>query len=106
MKAQSIWRPQDLFPLSHEPDKAALATSVPVGSCRPYGLRYLVDPDPSATSDVDLTTVRFDDASQIAVMGDEFGGIPAFKHTSGKTKTTTNVQDRETSDSDTDYEQD
>lgn len=106
VKSRAIWRSQDMFPLG-------AATGQPVAKCselaedwRPFGLRYLVDPDPGANCDLDLASVRFDDAAQIAMVIGEFGMVPVFKHTSGQTSTTTNVQDRKASDSDTDYEQD
>lgn len=95
-----------MFPLAAVTREAVAVGGQASGNCRPFGLRYLVDPDLGAADDLDLASVRFDDAAQIVVMSDEFGGIPMFRHTSSRTSTTTNVQDRRASDSDTDYEQD
>ena len=106
MTSRAIWRPQDMFPLGGPADGDHTASSESVKDCRPFGLRYLVDPDPGSNCDLDLASVRLDDMSQIAIIGGEYGGGPAFKHTSGQTSTTTNVQDRKNSDSDTDHEQD
>lgn len=105
MKSSAIWQPQDMFPL-------AAVTSQPFANGEhseniiPFGLRYLVDPDPSSNCDLDLALVRFDDAAQMAVVSSESDMVPVFKHTSGQTSTTTNVHDRKASDSDSDYEQD
>jgi putative ATP-grasp target RiPP len=104
MISTTIWRPRDMFPLA--PSSRRPASGELTGNGRPFGLRYLVDPHPSATSDLDFAAVRFDETTQIAVMSAELGGIPLFKHTSGETSTTTNVNDRNSSDSDSDTEQD
>jgi putative ATP-grasp target RiPP len=106
MTSRAIWRPQDMFPLSVTVGRDYPASGESAEDSRPFGLRYLVDPDPGANCDLDLTSARLDDGTQITIMADEPGGMPVFKHTSNQTSTTTNVQDRKTSDSDTDYEQD
>jgi putative ATP-grasp target RiPP len=104
MRLQTIWRPRNLFPLIREVHSATLQTGSENQSCRPFGLRYVAEPRLSATADADLAMMRLDEVTQIAVMSDD--GMPAFKHTSGKTKTTTNVDDRNASDDDADFEQD
>jgi putative ATP-grasp target RiPP len=106
MNSRAIWRPQDMFPLSGPADGHHAAHSESIEDCRPFGLRYLVNPDPGSNCDLDLASVRLDDMSQIAIVDDKDCGGPAFKHTSGQTNTTTNVQDRKNADSDTDHEQD
>ncbi|HET9898449.1 MAG TPA: putative ATP-grasp-modified RiPP [Streptosporangiaceae bacterium] len=106
MTSRALWRPEDMFPLSAPTGYGHLATTEPVKGGGPFGLRYLVDPDPGANCDLDLASVRLDDAAQIAMTGDGPRSVPVFKHTNNQTSTTTNVHDRKTSDSDTDYEQD
>jgi len=104
--AHSIWRTRDLFPLETAPHLEIPYNVVTTGHGRPFGLRYLIDAHSSANCELDLSSVRFDDELQIAVMNGESGGMPAFKHTSGQTSTTTSIDDRKAPDSDTDYEPD
>lgn len=106
VKSRAIWRPRDMFPLGIPASQPIAKPSELSKDCRPFGLRYLMDPDPGANCDLDLANLRFDNIAQIAMVIGESGLAPVFKHTSGQTSTTTNVQDRKTSDSDTDYEQD
>ena len=106
MGAQVIWRSQDMFPLGTPAGQPSASGAGGGGEPVPFGLRYLADPDASAVSDVDFGSVSFDMAAQISMMRGQAGLVPLFKHTSGQTSTTTNAQDRKTSDSDTDTEQD
>lgn len=105
-RRRRIWQPQDMFPLGAVASQPVAKRGVAAEAWRPFGLRYLVDPDPGANCDLDQASVRFDDAAQIAMVSVESGMVPVFKHTSGQTSTTTNVQDRKASDSDADHEQD
>jgi putative ATP-grasp target RiPP len=105
MGAQAIWRSQDVFPLG-TPAGQPSASGGTGGETIPFGLRYLTDPDAGAVSDVDFGSVSFDEDAQISMVRGRAGLVPLFKHTSGQTSTTMNAQDRKTSDSDTDTEQD
>lgn len=106
MKSHGIRRSHSMPPAATLSARERSTPSSAIGSGRPFGLRYLVDPHPSATCDLDLAAVRLDDVTQIAVMSRDSDGVPVFKHTSDETSTTTNIHDRKTSDSDTDYEPD
>lgn len=106
MKSQSVWRPRHLLPVAPETLRPSVPEESDAESYRPFGLQYLVDPPLDAASDIEMSAMRFDEASQMAVLIGESGSVPACKHTSGKTKTTTNVNDRQSSDDDEDYEQD
>ena len=69
---------------------------------RPFGLRH--SSDPGTVIDLDWTNVRYDRERQIAVVDDPSGAVvPAMKHTSTKTKTTTNIDDRKPPDDDEDW---
>lgn len=59
----------------------------PVGSIKPFGLRYAVQP--AETVEVDLSTLSYDEEQQIAVVSGDGVVVPAMKHTSTKTKTHT-----------------
>jgi putative ATP-grasp target RiPP len=53
--------------------------------------------------DVDFSTISYDPVRQIALAVDGSGSvIPAMKHTSTRTKTSTGSQDRKGADSDSD----
>lgn len=69
---------------------------------RPFGLRYATEPH--EVVDVVWADLSYDPAQQIAIVTDPSGHVvPAMKHTSTKTKTTTNVQDRNPPDDDEDW---
>jgi putative ATP-grasp target RiPP len=106
MTSRAIWRPQDMFALSAPAGHGHAVSREPVKGGRPFGLRCVGGPDPGANCELDLASVRLDEMTQIAVMTGGAGDVPAFKHTSGQTSTTTNVQDRKNTDSDTDHEPD
>ena len=104
--SRGMWKPQDSFPMAPAASEVSPAGVESTAGLRPFGLRFLTRPHPSANSDLDLGSMRLDEATQVTVIGEGAGALPVFKHTSGNTSTTTNVNDRKTSDSDTDTEQD
>lgn len=68
---------------------------------RPFGLRYSVKPD--SVVDLDWDQITYDPDRQISIVTDDAGTIvPAMRHTSTKTKTSTNSDDRKPPDSDED----
>lgn len=100
------WRPNDLFPLGQRPASPGEDVPASAGPARPFGLRYLTDPDPGSAVALDWEKVSYDPDRQIAVISGDQGVMPMFRHTSSKTSTSTNIDDREASDSDEDTEQD
>ncbi|MBO0802110.1 MAG: putative ATP-grasp-modified RiPP [Nocardiopsaceae bacterium] len=87
------------FPLEEE-HGTGQAAGDPV---RPFGLRYATAVPASAIASIDFSGIRYDEEQQIAVVTDDDGTlIPAMKHTSTRTKTSTASHDRQGDDSDTD----
>jgi putative ATP-grasp target RiPP len=85
------------FPLS---DPQGPSSELP--TVRPFGLRYKAEPHEVAN--VTWNDLSYDAARQIAVVNDPDGVIvPAMKHTSTKTKTTSNSADRNPPDDDEDW---
>jgi putative ATP-grasp target RiPP len=72
----------------------------------PFGLRYATPPGPGAVTDVDWSAIGYDPARQIATVTEDGEQVPAMKHTSGQTSTSTATQDRSGGDKDTDTTQD
>ncbi len=71
-------------------------------TARPFGLRF--SSAPGSVVDLEWETVRYDPVRQIAVVSGPDGSVlPAMKHTSTKTKTTTNIHDRLPPDDDEDW---
>jgi putative ATP-grasp target RiPP len=90
--------PRHLFPLDTtvpDPDPATR----PENGVLPFGLKRAVRAD---TIDVDLPSISYDPARQIAVITDGDDVLPAMHHTSTNTKTSTASQDRKGNDSDSD----
>jgi putative ATP-grasp target RiPP len=85
-----------LFPLDATTSDPA---SWPEDEVLPFGLKCAVSAD---TIDVDLPSIGYDPARQIAVINDGTDILPAMRHTSTNTKTTTASQDRKGNDSDSD----
>jgi putative ATP-grasp target RiPP len=73
-----------------------------VTAMAPFGLLRAVPPSPSAVVDVDWSAIGFDPSRQIAVIVDDGTVLPAMKHTSTQTKTSTNSHDRNPPDDDKD----
>jgi putative ATP-grasp target RiPP len=95
-----------MFPLGATAGRDSVSGGDVIGNRVPFGLRYLAEPDGGAACEVDWDAVLFDESAQISMMPDGAGVVPLFKHTSGQTSTTTNAQDRQSSDSDSDVEHD
>ena len=69
----------------------------------PFGLRYVTAPPESSVVKVDFSKISYDPVQQMALIADDDGSLlPAMKHTSTTTKTSTASHDREGNDSDTD----
>jgi putative ATP-grasp target RiPP len=69
----------------------------------PFGLRYATLPNDGSRVELDFSRISYDPERQIATVIDDDGSIiPAMRHTSTQTKTTTASQDRKGDDSDTD----
>jgi putative ATP-grasp target RiPP len=66
----------------------------------PFGLKYAVTP--ASTVDIDLPSISYDPARQVAVITDGDTILPAMRHTSTHTSTSTASQDRNGNDSDSD----
>jgi putative ATP-grasp target RiPP len=84
-----------LFPL----DRTTTDSAAHDDEALPFGIKCAVSAD---TIDVDLPSVSYDSTRQIAVIIDGDDILPAMRHTSTRTKTTTASQDRKGNDSDTD----
>jgi putative ATP-grasp target RiPP len=86
-----LTEPRHLFPL--DGTGASTDAALTTGSASvPFGLKYAVAP--AETVDVDLPSISYDPDRQIAVVSDGDATVPAMKHTSTNTKTTTASQDR------------
>lgn len=87
------------FPLEEERGGRAAGDQV-----RPFGLRYATSVPASAVASIDFSRISYDEKRQIALVADDDGTlIPAMKHTSTQTKTSTASHDRKGGDdSDTD----
>jgi putative ATP-grasp target RiPP len=101
----TIWQPEQLWPVGPSAPALAGHGAQAEGEIRPFGLRYLSEAGPGSSEALDAA-VTFDPERQISVVDDDGVVVPAFKRTNGQTNTTTNVHDRQESDSDTDYEED
>ncbi|HUZ26026.1 MAG TPA: putative ATP-grasp-modified RiPP [Streptosporangiaceae bacterium] len=94
----------------HFPLGAAFSTSdaaaEPAGdgqAARPFGLRYATAPAAGSLVEVDLSKISYDPVRQISLVTDDDGSLlPAMKHTSTATKTSTGSHDRKGADSDSD----
>jgi putative ATP-grasp target RiPP len=103
MPTDDLMRPGDHFPLGEAFSSAPIA--VPVGSeaARPFGLRYASAPAAGSLVELDLSLLSYDPLRQIALVAEDDGSfLPAMKHTSTSTKTSTGSHDRKGADSDTD----
>lgn len=99
MTKNELARESDHFPLG-----APLGQEAKAGQAvRPFGLRYVTVPQPAAVVQVDFSKISYDPVRQIGVVADDSGRLlPAMKHTSTMTKTSTASHDRASNDSDTD----
>jgi putative ATP-grasp target RiPP len=103
MPGNGLVRQGDQFPLG-----AALGVNDETAGAgktvSPFGLRYVTAPAAGSVVEVDFSEISYDPVRQIAVVADDDGSLlPAMKHTSTTTKTSTASNDRKGSDSDTDY---
>ncbi|MCW2914405.1 MAG: hypothetical protein JWN52_2473 [Actinomycetia bacterium] len=86
---------------SHFPLGAQLGPYIGGEAVRPFGLQYATEP--TEVIDLEWDQLGYDEGRQIAIVTDEDGAIlPAMKHTSTKTKTSTNSDDRKPPDDDED----
>jgi putative ATP-grasp target RiPP len=99
-----IWRAADQFPLGSGPRLAEIPDEPPStdAGARPFGLRYVNDCPLADHSSIDWATLHYDEERQIAMVADDGVILPAFKHTSNQTSTSTGDQDRRGADKDTD----
>lgn len=74
-----------------------------LGGARPFGLRYAVSPPASSVVSIDFSRVSYDPVRQIAIVTEDDGSVlPAMRHTSTRTTTSTASEDRGGPDRDTD----
>jgi putative ATP-grasp target RiPP len=98
-----LWRPADQFPLGKMAGLREVNDEGPGSQeTRPFGLKYVTDPNLSGRSSLNVAALYYDCNQQIAVMRDGESVLPAFKHTNNQTSTTTADSDRTGPDSDTD----
>jgi putative ATP-grasp target RiPP len=105
MTGNDLTRQADHFPLDGPgiADPAFAELSCDARAVRPFGLRYATAPPPSSMVEVDIAKISYDPVRQISlVTGDDDSLLPAMKHTSTTTKTSTGSHDRQGADSDTD----
>lgn len=77
-----------------------LTSPVPIA----FGVRQAVDP---IRLPVDLTTIAYDPDRQISMITEDGVTVPALKHSTGTTSTSTAIQDNKGgADSDSDYTED
>lgn len=99
-----LWRPADQFPLGRIVGLCEIddeGSSSP--DTRPFGLRYAASPNTAGRDGLDIAALDYDFDRQIAIMYDGGLVLPAFKHTSNQTSTSTADHDRKGGgDADTD----
>ena len=99
MTINDLTRPGDHFPLG----EALADDHSDASAVRPFGLRFATTPTAAAVVDIDWSKVGYDQAHQITTVTEDDGTVlPAMKHTSTRTSTTTSSHDRKGADSDTD----
>lgn len=92
-------REGDHFPLSTSLSEETMDEQTAL----PFGLRYVTTAPPASTVQIDFSKIGYDPVRQISVMACGDGSLlPAMKHTSTTTKTSTASHDRQGNDSDTD----
>lgn len=100
MTTNDLLRHGDHFPLGAREEGVESANRV--NDASPFGLRYLTQPPTSAIAEIDHTKIIYDPDRQIAiVINDDESVLPALRHTSVQTKTSTASHDRGAPDTDT-----
>jgi putative ATP-grasp target RiPP len=102
MQASDLLRAGQHFPLGvafgPDPDRPAAIATV-----RPFGLRWAQTPSAAGRVELDWSAIGYDPERQIATVDDGEGHVlPAMRHTSTQTTTSTSEHDRNPPDSDTD----
>lgn len=83
-----------VFPLGEKRDEPGPVIEPDRASARPFGLRFAAPPQPTKVgAGVDLSTWRYDEDRQIAVVEQDGRVIEAAKHSDGPTQTPTNTED-------------
>lgn len=103
MSTDDLMRPEHHFPLSAALDPDMADPNCNKNGLYPFGLRYVIAPAESSVVEVDFSRISYDPVQQISVILDDDGSLlPAMKHTSTTTKTSTASHDRKGDDADTD----